>query len=480
MLERKGVLRASAWEVWTAEMDEFLQQEHKKKGLQGMPMKRTITIYATIMTVLSVFLIVGIVFNWMNYGDLIRVSNDFVVWEEKSKGMIVASDYLSEQARMFVETGERQYMDNYFTEANETRRREAALAFVQKKFPGSESQTHLENALAESQKLMATEYKAMLLKGKAIGDDIFTYEEEVRNVELTEEEAALSAADKTYLAHVILYDAAYSLAKEAISGETDSCLKDLVKELGKEQNDAEFRLRLAMIYELVLIAAFIFLSIFIVILTTKRVFTPLIHSIRYIESDSPLPVSGAYELRMLAYTYNLMYETNRRNKTRLEFKAEHDALTGALNRTAFDRVMSGAEEGKVAFILLDIDNFKQINDNYGHFAGDQVLRELVGAVRDNFRSEDNVFRIGGDEFAIVLFGIDENSKQILQNKFNSINASLAEDAKNGAPQVTISAGVAFGEALDPDLMKNADAALYESKAAGKSCCSFFKPVVVKA
>ncbi len=461
-------------------MDDFLQQEHKKKGLRNMPMKRTIIIYATIMTVLSVFLIVGIVFNWMNYGDLINATKDYVVWEEKSKEMIIASDYLSEQVRMFVETGERSYMDNYFTEANEARRREAALAFVHEKFPGSESEKHLENALSESRSLMITEYKAMCLKGKALGDDLSTYEEPVRNVVLTDEEEALNSTEKTFQAHVILYDAAYSIAKERISSETDSCLKDLVHELEKEQADAEFRLRLAMIYELVLIAAFMFLAIFIVILTTKRVFTPLIHSIRYIESDSPLPVAGAYELRMLAYTYNLMYETNRRNKTRLEFKAEHDALTGALNRAAFDRVMSSAPEGKVSVILLDVDNFKQINDNYGHLAGDQVLRELVGAMHDNFRSEDSIFRIGGDEFAIVLFGIDENSKQILQNKFNSINASLAEDAKNGAPEVTISAGVAFGEVLSAGLLENVDAALYESKAAGKSCCSFFKSPVVKA
>ncbi len=454
-----------------------MQQEHKKKGLQGVPMKRTIAIYATIMTVLSAFLIVGVVFNWMTYGKLIRVSQDYVVWEEKSKEMIVASDYLSEQVRMFVESGDRSYMDAYFEEANESRRREAALEFVKENFPGSEAQQHLENALTESKKLMETEYKAMYLKGKSINDDIFTYEEEVRTVTLTEEEAALSAEEKNYLAHVILYDSAYLFSKERISGETDACLKDLAKELDKKQSEAELRLRSAMIAELVLIAAFIALSILIAILTSKKVFTPLIRSVGYIENNAPLPVEGAYELRTLAYTYNLMYEANRRSKTSLEFKVEHDGLTGSLNRVAFDRVMEHAEKGKVAFILLDVDNFKQINDNYGHFAGDQVLRELVGAVRDNFRSEDNVFRIGGDEFAIVLFGIDENSKQILQNKFNSINASLAEDAKNGAPQVTISAGVAFGEALDPDLMKNADTALYESKAAGKSCCCFFKPAV---
>ena len=119
-------------------------------------------------------------------------------------------------------------------------------------------------------------------------------------------------------------------------------------------------------------------------------------------------------------------------------------------------------------------NFKQINDNHGHLAGDKVLTRVVELMRENFRTEDSIFRIGGDEFAVVLFGIDENSSKIIQNKYDRINESLTEDAKAGAPEITLSAGVAFGERVDTSLMERADTALYESKAAGKACCSFFK------
>ena len=445
-------------------------QGHK----HGMPMKRTITIFAIIMTIVSACLVAGLFFNLMNYNDLIRVTRDYVSWEEKVKEMVSSSDYLTEQVRLFVETGDRKHMDNYFTESDQTRRREDALEFIAERFPLSDAYTSLDNAMNESRKLMFTEYKAMRLKAESMGDDLSTYDRRVTSVLLSEEERALSNAEKAALARTILFDQKYSSSKEKIINQTDDCLKNLVGKLEEEQADAEFRLRFAMIYELVLIASYIFLSIFIVILTSRRVFTPLIHSIPFIENDSPLPVQGAYELRMLAYAYNLMYESNRRSKNRLKFKAEHDALTGALNRNAFEKVLTSSEEGNVAFLILDVDNFKQINDNHGHLAGDKVLTRVVELMRENFRTEDSIFRIGGDEFAVVLFGIDENSLKIIQNKYDRINESLTEDAKAGAPEITLSAGVAFGERIDTSLMERADTALYESKAAGKACCSFFK------
>ena len=193
-----------------------------------------------------------------------------------------------------------------------------------------------------------------------------------------------------------------------------------------------------------------------------------------IENDAPLPVQGAYELRMLAYTYNLMYDINRRNRNNLLFKADHDALTGALNRNAFERIQEATEEGKLAFLILDIDNFKQINDKYGHLVGDRVLIKVVGLIRKNFRADDCIFRIGGDEFVIVLFGIDKDSRSVIQNIFKRINDALAKDPQEGDPEVTISAGVAFGEKIDEELMRHADHALYKSKGAGKSTCSFYE------
>ena len=441
---------------------------------RGVPLKRTITLFAIIMTFLSILLVAGVVFSWMNFHDLINAANDYVTWEERSKEMVTSSDYLTEQVRAFVATSDRQHVDANFTEADETRRRESALIFIAERFPNSEAYSNLEKALEESHNLMLTEYKAMRLKAESMGNDLSSYDERVSSAALTAEEAALSAAEKDSLAHTLLFDENYAASKEKIISQTNACITNLVGKLKAEQNDAEARLRVAMIYELSLIAAFIALSILIVSLTSSRIFTPLIRSIPYIEKDSPLPVQGGYEVRMFAYAYNLMYESNRRNKNRLEFKAEHDALTGALNRNAFENILTSSEEGQLAFLILDIDNFKQINDNYGHMEGDKVLVRIADLMRENFRSEDSIFRIGGDEFAVVLFGIDENSKKIIQNKYDRINDALVEDTQKGAPEVTISAGVAFGTKLGDTIISQADTALYVSKNSGKACCSFFK------
>ena len=456
-------------------MDDFSSELKKKKRKErGIPLKRTSIAFAVIMAIISACLVIGLFFNLINYNDLLRVSHNYISWEENAKNMMISSDYLTEQVRSFVLTGDRIHLDNYFVEAEETRRRDKALEYIENNFPNSEAHDYLKEAMKESDALMLTEYRAMRLKCDALGEDLTAYPQAVRDVALTDEEAALSPAQKDARASYLLFSQTYSLAKENISENTNKCLKALVDELDEEQNAAEFRLRFAMIYELVLILAFLFLSFFIVLLTSRQIFDPLINSIGFIENDAPLPVQGSYELRMLAYAYNLMYETNRRNKSRLEFEADHDALTGALNRAAFEDLQETTDVGKVAFLILDVDNFKQINDIHGHLAGDKVLVELVQLMHENFRSNDSIFRIGGDEFAVVLFGIDENSKKIIQNKFAAINDALSESTENGAPQVTISAGVSFGEKIDDELFRQADSALYVSKNSGKSTCSFYK------
>ena len=88
-----------------------------------------------------------------------------------------------------------------------------------------------------------------------------------------------------------------------------------------------------------------------------------------------------------------------------------DSLTGTYNRRYFklelDSVMDECSNGMISFIMIDLDNFKSINDTFGHLAGDYVLREIAGVLKVEVRAEDTVIRYGGDEFAIVLPDTDE-------------------------------------------------------------------------
>lgn len=88
----------------------------------------------------------------------------------------------------------------------------------------------------------------------------------------------------------------------------------------------------------------------------------------------------------------------------MQYKIEHDELTGTLNRSAFNRVTRLMEENdsQFALVLIDIDKFKAINDTYGHAVGDDVLIAFVSVLNEKMRLIDRIFRLGGDEFAIIM------------------------------------------------------------------------------
>lgn len=154
-----------------------------------------------------------------------------------------------------------------------------------------------------------------------------------------------------------------------------------------------------------------------------------------------------------------------------------DGLTQVHNRRYFDeqidREISRARryERVLSLVMLDIDHFKQINDQHGHLAGDYVLKQLASTVRMKIRREDVFARYGGEEFAIILPEIDlKGAKQFAEKVRQLVSKQLITFDKNHIP-VTVSVGVAV---LKPehreaaDLMSAADAKLYEAKTGGRN------------
>lgn len=152
-----------------------------------------------------------------------------------------------------------------------------------------------------------------------------------------------------------------------------------------------------------------------------------------------------------------------------------DSLTGVKNRTAFDSNFSRdieyshRKQSELTLIVLDIDLFKQINDNYGHIVGDNVLRLIAESVEQTIRSSDALYRYGGEEFTIVLNGTDEAGALLLAERIrHNVERLAIETLKD--EQITISLGVA---ALKKDetageLFKRADSALYQAKRDGRN------------
>ncbi len=162
--------------------------------------------------------------------------------------------------------------------------------------------------------------------------------------------------------------------------------------------------------------------------------------------------------------YNNVFKVNEARNKSLQHRAEHDALTGLMNRQAFVQLTNTLWEtdDELALILLDVDVFKSINDSYGHEMGDRVLTNLADLLRKNFRGNDYAIRIGGDEFAVIMNNITIKDKDIIAKKFLRINEELQNPA-NGLPKYSISVGIAFSTSgYNDELYRHADEALYRT------------------
>lgn len=152
-------------------------------------------------------------------------------------------------------------------------------------------------------------------------------------------------------------------------------------------------------------------------------------------------------------------------EARLRREAQTDMLTGLYNKMTFKQLAEDALAGGIhALVIVDIDDFKNVNDTYGHLFGDEVIRTVASAVHDGFRSTDITGRIGGDEFAV--FARDALDENVIRKRCRQITARLAEiDYPNGY-RISVSMGISFyprhGEHY-LTLFSHADAALYHLK-----------------
>ncbi|VAW17138.1 hypothetical protein MNBD_ALPHA11-1506 [hydrothermal vent metagenome] len=171
----------------------------------------------------------------------------------------------------------------------------------------------------------------------------------------------------------------------------------------------------------------------------------------------------------------------RRSEERIKYMARHDSLTQLPNRTYFNEEMKKAESriqrgDKMALLCLDLDNFKEINDTYGHGIGDEVLRRVSARLKQGKRQHEIVARMGGDEFMYMALPI--KSKECATNIATRILEKLAKPLTIEGYEII--AGTSIGIAMAPDdgkdgatLIKHADMALYRAKKRGRFGYQFF-------
>jgi diguanylate cyclase (GGDEF)-like protein len=202
-----------------------------------------------------------------------------------------------------------------------------------------------------------------------------------------------------------------------------------------------------------------------------------------------LPAAFAYASLVLAFglaDHTLAIRHERDVAHRL---AEHDALTGVLNRRAILARLRAAflqarESGEpLSLLFLDLDHFKRVNDSYGHRAGDQCLRAVIGPIASELRQGDALGRYGGEEFLVVLPGAGAGNAQIVAERIRGRVQDMPMLVSGTRIGLTLSVGIAALEedVLTPDdLIERADAALYRSKSAGRNVVSTHAPMLREA
>ncbi|MFK5936856.1 MAG: GGDEF domain-containing protein [Sulfurimonas sp.] len=176
------------------------------------------------------------------------------------------------------------------------------------------------------------------------------------------------------------------------------------------------------------------------------------------------------------------------SKHTLSIQAHYDHVTGLANRTTlYDRLSLEISKiqrhnNSASLFFIDMDNFKNINDSYGHNVGDEVLKKFSDSIHSLIRAEDTLARVGGDEFIILLSNLNANREEVIQvtqKLSDKIHTKLNEpiNVESHLLNLSVSIGIEIIDAHNLDIntvIKNADTAMYKSKKNGKNQTSFFQ------
>lgn len=175
----------------------------------------------------------------------------------------------------------------------------------------------------------------------------------------------------------------------------------------------------------------------------------------------------------------------RRSEVKIEYMAHHDSLTDLANRVLLNERLERAlvrihREEMVAVHHLDLDQFKAVNDTFGHPAGDKLLKTVADRLRGLVRETDTIARMGGDEFVIVQASIADpaDATSLAQRIIELMSEPYDIDGHQAVIGASIGIAVGPGDGLSPDkLLRNADLALYRAKGDGRGTFRFFEPAM---
>jgi len=447
------------------------------KDIKGMNIKKlsSVLIFIEILLfLLSIFMSVKV---YVSHKNVDRITDDYIGIQSDIYSLQTASDLMSAKSRQYVMTGEISFAYEYFKEVNDTKRRDNAVSNIKERISdvGHGAAEPIERALEKSNALMEKEIHAMTLIASFSEDNKEYYPEELKTYILPDDEEKLSEIEKKDIAYSLVFGDGYSNEKLSIRESVDEATESLLGEIGEYKGEISGIYSVSFTFLMILLALSVINFIIITICLFRLVLHPLDLSISAIQGEKTIPLCKSYELNYLAVTYNTAYERNASTRLHLKNKAERDELTGLLNRTAFNDLVDFYKNTneELAFLIMDVDKFKTVNDTYGHAIGDLALQKVANLLNECFRSNDFPIRYGVDEFVVIMTELSHEQRGVIERKLKYINDTLQKEDSTEIPKLSVSVGVAFSDkGFDAELFKRADDALYRTKEHGRCGYTF--------
>ena len=443
-----------------------------KKKAQGISISLVNSFFTVLTFIVFCFILVISTNVNRRFHAVEEALDKYIVCQQSSDQIKESANYLTDQARLFVVTHKRDFVDAYITELEETKRQEKALEALESVCSKKDvALQRLRIALEQGQSLINMELYAMRLVFETEG--IEDMPQRLREISVGAHDKLSSREQMLERAITNLFGDGYLIYKMRINENCNLTVAAIAQQIKDELNLNADELGVNINRLRILFLELLIVNVLIFIAYGYLVLVPLGKFQHSINDDKKLGVIGSSEFRNLAESYNEIYEIKAQNEKSLLKKAEYDALTGILNRRAFDQICetSAEKKQKIALLLIDLDNFKHINDTYGHTGGDNVLKGLASTLRETFREDDYVARVGGDEFAAILPDCEQDAANAIRHKIAEVNDRLSALAEQPA---SISVGVAFsGVGYSQALYEKADKALYVVKEKGKRGCEVY-------
>ena len=446
------------------------QEENAAKKGKGIRLNHLNLLLISVGLILCALMVISMYQMTSSVKNIVSVTDTFLNNQQAGGMLRDLSSGMSEQAMAFVQSGEPGPANAYAGQMNALSEQ---LALYEPAPGNRPSDAAYQEALDTYNRQRETDIRAMRLVAETLPQPLYeALPDIIKDAEPAD--PSLSGEEKKAAAIALLTSEEYASYASTIQTAVDNSHR-LSSEDGKEQAaETNVHVRAIVRTQKILVFLFVVVAVLALVLNRLLIISPIQKSVDNLDRSEPIPEKGSYEMRHLARVYNSVLQDNKDKTEALSYAASHDALTGLNNRAVFDRKYQALKKGEIGLIIADVDHFKQYNDEFGHDIGDRVLRMAADGLKRNFRAEDLICRIGGDEFAVIMPGLGQANAGEIRERIVRINEELKE-AGSDLPPITLSAGIAFHDRPDPkgSLFKDADSILLEHKKTRDTCCAVF-------